>query len=301
VRSEQAQGTPFARGDSHKYWGAEMQLIIDLYRLAPRTRCGNLGRALLAAILVVFCGRPLSAQFVVHDAATTARNRTTAVLNELLYQLERQQQEKIHGMARRLGAITSLRRYSLSDVPRWRTHGAADVLFAREYLDALTFGDPQGAAYLRLAAALEHSTQLGRLTPAAQRAMVSRLASVDLADATAITGVHTSGRLRLSGRQNELEAINALERDAVDPSLEQSATAVLDKISGASLIGARQRQARIQLLTGVLEQLLVESKRLRDADAAVLNMQLVTWRDRRRADLAFVAGSSHALSTWRQP
>ena len=82
---------------------------------------------------------------------------------------------------------------------------------------------------------------------------------------------------------------------------EQSATAVLDKISGAVLIGARQRQARIQLLAGVVEQLLVDSKRARDTEAAAMNMQLVAWRDRAAVDAAFVAGSGDALRTWRQP
>jgi hypothetical protein len=32
-----------------------------------------------------------------------------------------------------------------------------------------------------------------------------------------------------------------------------------------------------------------------------MNMQLVTWRDGRAANEAFVAGSGHALRTWRQP
>ena len=87
----------------------------------------------------------------------------------------------------------------------------------------------------------------------------------------------------------------------IDPSDEQSATAVLDKISGAVLIGARQRQARSQLLAAFVEQLLVDSKRDRDADAAAMNMQIVTWRDRRAANEAFVAGTGDALRTWRQP
>ena len=131
--------------------------------------------------------------------------------------------------------------------------------------------------------------------------MEARLATVNLADAAAIAATHGTGQLRLFGRKNELPAIDALERDVIDPSSEQSTTAVLDKISGAALIGARQRQARIQLLAGVVEQLLVDSKRARDTDAAALNMQLVTWRDGRAADEAFVAGSGDALRTWRQP
>ena len=44
------------------------------------------------------------------------------------------------------------------------------------------------------------------------------------------------GRLRYNGRK-ELAAIAALDEDVTDGSLEQSTTAVLDKISGAELIG----------------------------------------------------------------
>jgi hypothetical protein len=101
--------------------------------------------------------------------------------------------------------------------------------------------------------------------------------------------------------ENELPAIDALERDVIDPSSDQSTAAVLDKISGAGVIGARQRQARIQLLVGMVEQLVVDSKRARDTDTAALAMQIVTWRDGRAAAEAFVAGSGDALRTWRQP
>jgi len=76
---------------------------------------------------------------------------------------------------------------------------------------------------------------------------------------------------------------------------------VLDKISGAVLIGARQRQARTQLLAGIVEQLLVDSKRARDTETASMNMQLTTWRDGRAVNRAFVAGSGDALCNWRQP
>jgi hypothetical protein len=72
-------------------------------------------------------------------------------------------------------------------------------------------------------------------------------------------------------------------------------------VNGAGLIAIRQRQARVQLLAGVVEQLLVETKRTRDADAAAMNMQLTTWRNGQAANDAFVAGSGDALRTWRQP
>jgi hypothetical protein len=242
---------------------------------------------------------PVSAQLVVYDAATTARNTVTATVKQYLFDTERQQHMKLREMARRLSALTSLRKYAMEDVPRWRTHGG-DFFYAQPYNDALIFGDSSGSAFTELSHRLADAT-LDRLDPAARRLIQARLATVNLTDAAAIAATHGSGQLRLLGRRGELQAIDALERDVIDPSSTQSTTAVLDKISGAALIGARQRQARIQLLVGMVEQLLVDSKRARDTDTAALAMQMVTWRDGRAASEAFVAGSGDALRTWRQP
>ena len=73
--------------------------------------------------------------------------------------------------------------------------------------------------------------------------------------------------------------------DVIDPSEAQSATAVLDKISGAVLLETRQKQARLQYLTSIVEQLVIDNKRARDTEAAVLNMQLrrAAWRRLGRA------------------
>jgi hypothetical protein len=256
---------------------------------------------MVSGMLVVAVATPVSGQWVVYDAATTARNSVTAAVKEFLFETERQQHTKIREMARRLSALTSLRKYAMEEVPRWRTHGSPDFRFATGYLDALIFGDAAGAEYLAVAHALQQSDRIDRLPPLARRSVLSRLATVNGADAAAIAATHASGQLRLLGRRGELQAIDALERDVIDPSSIQSTTAVLDKISGAALIGARQRQARIQLLVGMVEQLLVDSKRARDTDTAALAMQMVTWRDGRAASEAFVAGSGDALRTWRQP
>src|SRR5947207_3075786 len=77
---------------------------------------------------------------------------------------------------------------------------------------------------------------LSRLGPQARRTLVAQLATLDAADATAIAAIDQTGRLRFNGRKRELPAIDALEADMTDPSQEQSATAVLDKISGAKLL-----------------------------------------------------------------
>ena len=261
----------------------------------------SVATCVLVGVVALVSSRDASAQLVVYDGATTARNTVTATLKEYLYQTQLQQRLKIREMARRLSALTSLRKYSLEDVPRWRTHGG-DFFYAQPYNDALIFGDSAGAAFVDLTQPLLSDARLlDRLDAAARRRMEARLATVNLADAAAIAGTHGTGQLRLLGRRNELQAIDALERDVIDPSSDQSTTAVLDKMSGATLIGARQRQARIQLLVGVVEQLLVDTKRTRDTDMAALTMQMVTWRDGRAANEAFVAGSGDALRTWRQP
>jgi hypothetical protein len=251
-------------------------------------------RPLLLTIVLVVVARPLNAQFAVYDPANTARNAISATLKEYLLQTQQEQHAKLRRMAQRLSVFAELRRYAVPDTPGWRTHGG-DFLYANGINDALIFGDPAGAAYLAVSHPVVRARALlRRLTPAAQKTMASRLATIELADAVAMSGFNDTGSLRLNGRKQELPAIDALEAQVIDPSDEQSTTGVLDKISGAVLIGARQRQARSQLLAAFVEQLLVDSKRDRDTDAAAMNMQLVTWRDRRAANEAFVAGTGDA-------
>lgn len=250
---------------------------------------------------VAVAAQPAGAQITVHDPANTARNTITSLYQQYLVETERLQHEKLWAMAQRLSAFANLRRYAVGNVPRWWTHGG-NVLYANGINDALASGDPSGAAYLAVShPVLNAQPFLWRVSPTAQLQLASRLATLDAADAVAMSGINDTGSLRLFGRIEELRAIDALEIDVLNPSLEQSATAVLDKISGAVLLGARQRQARSQLLAAVVEQLLVDSKRARDADSTAMNMQLTTWRDSQAASVAFVAGTGDALRTWRQP
>jgi len=258
-------------------------------------------RLLIALALVVIGSLPARAQFVVHDAAVTTRNSVTAVVKEYLLDTQRQQHERLRRMATRLSVHTNLYKYAPTDPPPWRARGG-DVLYSQAYNDALILGDPTGAAYMAVSHPLETANDLfAHLTPAGRQALAARLATVNIADAAVIAATHDTGQLRNSGRAHELRAIDALERYVIDPSAAQSATAVLDKIGGAVLIGTRQRQARLQLLTGLVEQLLVDSKRTRDTETAVVNMQVVTWRDSHHVSHAFGAGTGDALRTWRQP
>jgi hypothetical protein len=140
------------------------------------------------------------------------------------------------------------------------------------------------------------------MNPDAQDAIGRALATLDAADATIIAGTHQAGLLRWNGRR-ELAAIDALEADVVNPSEDQSTTAVLDKISGAALLEARHKQARLQYLSAMVEQLVVDNKRARDTEAALLNMQVrrllgVDWGE---GGGGMLSGAGDELRTWRQP
>ena len=256
-----------------------------------------------AAVVALALAVPASAQLIVNDPSVTYRNSVTATLKELLVRLQQQQRRQLRRMAQRLSTFTSLQKYRFDDVPMWRIHDfwGGNVLFANEYHAALNYGDRLGVGFLSVSQPVDSATSaIARLPPSTRRTLLSQLATLDLTDAAVIAGTHDSGQLRFNGRR-ELAAIESLEQDITDDSLEQSTTAVLDKISGASLIAARQRQARIELMSGLVEQLLVDSKRARDTDAAAMNMQLVAWRDRAAANRAFADGAGNAISTWRQP
>src|SRR3954453_12692855 len=172
-------------------------------------------RLFLFAIAVVVVARPLSAQIVVYDPANTARNSISATIKEYLLETQREQHAQVRRMARRLSAFADLRRFAVLDTPRWRTHGG-DFLYANGVNDALIFGDPAGAAYLAVShPVLNARALIGRLSPMAQRTMTSRLATLELADAVAISGINETGSLRLNGRKQELPAIDALEAQVI--------------------------------------------------------------------------------------
>lgn len=254
-------------------------------------------------LVVVFSGLSSAWAFLVTDPATTARNAVTAVLKTRLVDTLTEQGRRFRRMARRLSVFSNLDKYAVPDVPRWRVYRSQDVhRYANPYSEALNYGDPDGVAYAEVArtrAPIE--SELDGLPPSAIAAIAAQLATLDLADSSIIAGTDQNGHLRPQGKR-EMRAIDALERDVVDPSPAQSATAVLDKISTAVLIETRQKQSRLQFLTALVEQLIVENKRARDTETAVMNMQLGRLRaQEHQASGGWLVGAATDLRTWRQP
>jgi hypothetical protein len=254
--------------------------------------------------LVLFGCIAAQAQIVVYDPAITIRNTTTALVKELLGNLQEQQRRQIRRMSRRLSLFTDLQKYKAAGTaalahPHLQRSGGRAV--RGDYHAALNYGDASGNAFRGVTVPVIDARALfGEEDPTAVREFAARLATINVADATAISATNDTGHVRYNGR-SEQDAIDQLDRDVLDPSDEQSATAVAEKLSGSALIAARQRQARTELLVGIVEQLLVDSKRSRDTEASLMNMQLTTWRIASPANTAFGAGVGDALRTWRQP
>jgi hypothetical protein len=243
--------------------------------------------------------------FLVSDWLTLLEHELLRGWEESIVAVLSEEASQIQRMARRLSAFTNLTKYVAADTPLWRTGGIVGALAATDgYVRALAAGDAAGAAYEAVArqrgAAADVLAGLGEDEVEAERALRSALATIDLADSAIIAGTDQTGRIR-GNRRSEMAAIAALEQDVIDPSDAQSTTAVLDKVSAAGVIRARQQQARLQLLTALNEQLLIDAKRTRDTEAAAMNMQLRRLLEGRAVAASLVAGSAQDFRTWRQP
>jgi len=197
----------------------------------------------------------------------------------------------------------------LGDLDRYRTPGIMGVShnpqrwpFAASWLQGLNSGDPTGSAYGATTVPLNFIESLPRtMSVAAHRTLANQIASVELSDSVAMMAGHQIGAIRqYSGRLQQ--GVDSLEEDVMNGLARyHELTAILDKVAAGELLGRRQDMAANQLLSHAVEQLLARGKRLRDAEAATMNMQLTTWRDAQRANDAMVAGTADALRTWRQP
>ena len=255
-------------------------------------------RCVLSLVLTVILAVPAQAQFVVIDPANLTQAILIAERTLTHYEELRRQYETVRRMARSLGSVEPYRIPPIAitqhDPSRWE--------YGRPWIQALNNGDATGAAYAATTMPLQRpSAGMERLSPTARRAFERQYATVEITDSVAAMGGHQVALVR--GYHGHLQqAVQALEGDVLtglQPYHEM--TAILDKIAAGELLARRQDMATNQLLSHALEQLLARAKRQRDTEASTINMQLVTWRDARAANKAFVAGTGDALRTWRQP
>jgi hypothetical protein len=167
---------------------------------------------------------------------------------------------------------------------------------------ALNNGDPSGAGYFRTVDPLATLDDVVDRVPAAlRRRLVSAYASIELGDSTGIMAVNQAGELRANGG-TMLRTIQAMEDDAVAASDDyHSQVALLDKINGAAVLGLRIGEGTRQFMLATLEQLLVQNKRARDAEAAAMNARLYQWRYGRQVGDDLFRNTARNLDQWRQP
>jgi hypothetical protein len=255
-------------------------------------------RLTLGFIVVALSGIPASAQVAVIDPANLGQAILIAQRAQRhLEQLQAQYQTLLR-MGRNLGNMDGYRTPPIA----LTSHDVARFPFGRPWIQGLNSGDATGAAYWSTTLPLERpSAKLARLGGAARRGFERQYATVEITDSVAMMGGHQVALMR--GYHGRLQqAVQALEQDVLNGLLRyHEMTAILDKVAAGELLARRQDMATNQLLSHALEQLLARGKRLRDTEAATLNMQLVTWRDGAAANEAMRAGLGDALRTWRQP
>jgi hypothetical protein len=259
-----------------------------------------------ATLVALLCALSVSATaFEVFDPINFIQHQLQNRWRETIGIVIEKQLNKIHQMAQRLSAFTNLVKYVAPDAPLWRTRRINAALVASDaFMAALNGGDASGVGYEAVArSSVSARTALagfGEENIEAENAVRSALATLDIAASAIIVGTDQTGRIR-GNRRSEVNTIAALERDVIDPNLEQSTTAVLDKVSAAGLIRARQQETRMELLTALTEQLLVDSKRDRDTEAAAMNMQQGRLTRGRAVAASVLAGSADDFRSWRQP
>jgi hypothetical protein len=241
---------------------------------------------------------PAHAQLVVVDPGNLVQAVVIAQRVQAHYETLRAQYQTIRRMSEGLAGMARYRMPPLAisrhDPGRWT--------YAATWLQGLNSGDPAGSAYASAVVPLLRPNSLPpQLTPAARRLLERQYATVEITDSVAGMAGHQIALTR--GYHGRLQqAVQSLEGDVLNGLLRyHEMTAILDKVAAGELLARRQDMVTNQLLSHALEQLLARSKRQRDTEASTINMQLVTWRDGRVANEAFVAGTGDALRTWRQP
>ena len=254
----------------------------------------------LVAFGLFFVGvaQPARAQIVVTDPGNLAQAILIAERTLREYETLWQQYQTILRMAQKLGNMDRFRTppiaVSSHDPARW-PYGAA-------WLQGLNSGDNRGVLYRQVTRPVEQpGTLLGQIPLPARRAIENAYATIEITDAIAQIAGHQVALVR--GYSGTLQrAVQDLEADVVNPrSSYHEMTAILDKVAAGELLARRQDVATNQLLSHALEQLLARGKRVRDTEAATMNMRLGGLAYGRGASASLVRGAADDLRTWRQP
>lgn len=255
-------------------------------------------RVVWLALILVAMAAPVRAQLVVIDPGNLAQTSLIAERTLREYETLYAQYQTFVRMAQGLG---DMERYRLPSVPL-TIHDPSRWPYGTPWLQGLNGGDPRGELYRQTTRPLAvPGSLLESLPPPARKAIESAYATVEITDAVAQIAGNQVALVR--GYSGPLQrATTSLQDDVLNPSSRyHEMTAILDKAAAGALLARRQDNATNQLLSHVLEQLLVRGKRTRDTETAAMNMRIGSLRDGRQAGANLISGAAADLRTWRQP
>ena len=260
------------------------------------TRKGRLSLLTLGIliIMVAILSSPARAQFVVYDPSNyiQALARYAQLLQQYRFWV---------AQARRL-PVDLARRYRLIPV-RWQTHNARHIYtYAEPILSALNLGDTTGVLYDVSTERLDTLDDLLTSVPPELRPRLRlNYGSIQLDDSVAKTAIDQIGTTRTNGSL-ALSTIQNMEDDAVSSFDEyHTQIALLNKINGANVLGLRLNETAGQLQMHILEQLVVQNKRSRDAEAELMDAHLFQWRHGAAYGREMFSRTAAALDSWRLP
>jgi hypothetical protein len=256
-------------------------------------------RTILVVGVMIGVTTGVAAQLVVYDPVNHLQ--ALARYAELIVTYEQLVREYQHlvTQARRV-PVDMLVRYAAPQVP-WRHASASDVYgMAGRWIAGLNDGDTTGAGYRVATEQLqEYGAGLARLSPETAARAKRAYATVELADGATVAAIHGIGAIRSNARDVQ-RVIGALETDAFSPDASmQTQVGILNKINATTVLALRNQQSTNQLLVHLLEERLVDTKRLRDAESVEINAEITRRTQEVEFDRAQRTGTTTALETFR--
>jgi hypothetical protein len=255
-------------------------------------------RIMAIGVLVGALVIPAHGQIVVTDPGNLTQAILIAERTLREYDTLWAQYQTILRMSQQLGHMDRFRTPPVA----FTRHDPARWVYGAPWLEALNSGDNRGVLYRQVTRPLDRpGAVLDQLPVPARKAIEDEYATIEITDAIAAIAAHQVALTR--GYSGSLQqAVQELENDVTHPrSSYHELTAILDKVAAGEVLARRQDLATNQLLSHALEQLLARSKRLRDAEAAIMNMRLGGLLYGRAAGASLVRGAADDLRSWRQP
>lgn len=242
------------------------------------------------AALAIY-GTTVSAQFVVYDPTNFAEavKQYVQALQQYLFLVKQAARVPVDIESRYHG-------YSVE----WSQHDLTGLQYAAPLLNALNAGDLAGTAYRSLTMPLDQPTDvLPHMPVAMQQRLGAQYSTIELADSMNRLAVDQTGQARGDGPLT-LQAIRNVEHDIDNPADGfHSQTALLEKINAAEALALRVGEQANQFELSTLEQQLVESKRKRDTEAAVMNAGIYQWRYGQTYGQDLFHNTASELDAWR--